>query len=856
MATITTRAGKGSPLTNAELDSNFININDELAGRLTGNQTITISGDASGSGTTAISLLLANSGVAAGTYTKVTVDVKGRVTSGTSLSSSDVTTALGYTPYNATNPAGYTTNVGTVTSVSGTGTVSGLTLTGSVTSSGSLTLGGTLSLTSGQVTTALGYTPPQPSGTGASGTWAINITGGAERLSALGNYVLNAATNGRDFADGIQAGFVDSGTNGYPQYGSIVRIKTYPNDGGTAELYFPYGPSYGGSAMRYRLGQYNNAGWTSWKTVLDDSNYSSYALPLSGGTVSGDVRVTNKLSVGGSTTDLRFGVAGDSHLTGYVYLDLGGALGNYNTWSGRLSSSGGVTRINTSSFVVDRTGYGSGNILEATSSGYVLGGGKFLADAWVQSNRDFPTGTLITTDINYAVTYGDPFVLEIEGYSYGEKVPFDIKYNGYIYYDTIINHGGISNGLNITGLVALNVGGNLCFWFPSQGYWHGYYVRVYVPYATYPRNRVISITGGAKPSGTKEVALSSEIRQSLHSGNYTSYSPSLTGSGATGTWSINVTGTAGSAGSATAANVLVASDTRTISPSSHSAARITTGFTSWTNNGNASSYADYLHFRSYSDGSGGSENLVMFHKSGIGMRIWQQSFGSGSAYSNYVDVLHSSNYSSYALPLSGGTVSGDITFSNVRKGTVGVYDPAQTQAVWAMGPSYVLTNGGASNNYGNFYGLGWSYNPDYGGSGNNPQSKNGLGHQLLLMWAGVTKTAIGTGIWTDGNITATGNVTAYSDERLKKDWSLIESGFVDRLAVLRCGTYTRIDSGQRQAGVSAQNMREILPEVVSEDNDGTLALAYGNAALVSAVELARELVALKHKVAELEARVH
>jgi hypothetical protein len=50
-------------------------------------------------------------------------------------------------------------SVGTVTSVGGTGTVSGLTLTGSVTNSGNLTLGGTLSLTSSNVTTALGYTP-------------------------------------------------------------------------------------------------------------------------------------------------------------------------------------------------------------------------------------------------------------------------------------------------------------------------------------------------------------------------------------------------------------------------------------------------------------------------------------------------------------------------------------------------------------------------------------------------------------------------------------------------------------------------------------------------------------------------
>ena len=49
---------------------------------LTGNQSITLSGDATGSGATSISVTLANSGVTAGNYTKVAVDSKGRVTSG------------------------------------------------------------------------------------------------------------------------------------------------------------------------------------------------------------------------------------------------------------------------------------------------------------------------------------------------------------------------------------------------------------------------------------------------------------------------------------------------------------------------------------------------------------------------------------------------------------------------------------------------------------------------------------------------------------------------------------------------------------------------------------------------------
>lgn len=64
---------------------------------LTGNQSISLSGDITGTGTTAITTTLANSGVAAGTYRSVTVNVKGLVTGGTNpttLSGYGITDAL------------------------------------------------------------------------------------------------------------------------------------------------------------------------------------------------------------------------------------------------------------------------------------------------------------------------------------------------------------------------------------------------------------------------------------------------------------------------------------------------------------------------------------------------------------------------------------------------------------------------------------------------------------------------------------------------------------------------------------------------------------------------------------------
>jgi hypothetical protein len=103
-----------------------------------------------------------------------------------------------------------------------------------------------------------------------------------------------------------------------------------------------------------------------------------------------------------------------------------------------------------------------------------------------------------------------------------------------------------------------------------------------------------------------------------------------------------------------------------------------------------------------------------------------------------------------------------------------------------------------------------------------------------------------------GNLVCTGNVTAYSDERLKKDWAPVASDFVEQLAQVKSGTYTRIDSGDRQAGASAQSIQKLLPEVVQDGEH--LSLAYGNAALVAAIELAKQVVELKKEIELLKAK--
>jgi hypothetical protein len=97
-ATARTNLGLGSDATGSNLSAltNAATARTNLGlGAMATVGSVTLNGDLSGSGTSTISATLANSGVAAGTYTSatVTVDAKGRVTSASSGAGSAPTTA-------------------------------------------------------------------------------------------------------------------------------------------------------------------------------------------------------------------------------------------------------------------------------------------------------------------------------------------------------------------------------------------------------------------------------------------------------------------------------------------------------------------------------------------------------------------------------------------------------------------------------------------------------------------------------------------------------------------------------------------------------------------------------------------
>jgi hypothetical protein len=98
-----------------------------------------------------------------------------------------------------------------------------------------------------------------------------------------------------------------------------------------------------------------------------------------------------------------------------------------------------------------------------------------------------------------------------------------------------------------------------------------------------------------------------------------------------------------------------------------------------------------------------------------------------------------------------------------------------------------------------------------------------------------------------------------SDERKKNFAESIDIDF-DKLKALKKNYFTWKDSDNtdRQIGVSAQEIKDIYPELVSEDKEGTLSVAYDKLsviALKAVDELYDKNVELENRIEELEKKI-
>jgi len=186
-------------------------------------------------------------------------------------------------------------------------------------------------------------------------------------------------------------------------------------------------------------------------------------------------------------------------------------------------------------------------------------------------------------------------------------------------------------------------------------------------------------------------------------------------------------------------------------------------------------------------------------------------------------------------------------------GNTGWYNETYAVGIFAESANLVKVYNGASfqtegNSYANrFLGnAGSAAAPTYGFNNDGDSGMYSGGDGTLYFC--VNSSYVGG--WAGNNFTSTGNITAFSDERLKTNWRPVQDDFVAKLAQVKAGVYDRTDIDLTQAGVGAQSWRELLPETVTEDKDGNLGVNYGQAALVSSVELAKKVVQLENSLAQ------
>jgi hypothetical protein len=192
------------------------------------------------------------------------------------------------------------------------------------------------------------------------------------------------------------------------------------------------------------------------------------------------------------------------------------------------------------------------------------------------------------------------------------------------------------------------------------------------------------------------------------------------------------------------------------------------------------------------------------------------------------------------LPLTGGTLTNTLTLSSgsiaVRNGGV-ISESYYIQANTDRNLLFQDTSG-------NQYGYIQSRYSD-GAIVFSVNTGGGNGSAILNTIGDLTVSA---------NIIAGLNVIAYSDAKFKDNVETIDNA-LSLIQQMRGVRYTDNRNGKTNIGVIAQEVQKVVPEIVHENEEGILSVAYGNALALSInaiKELSSQITALRMRIEQLE----